>query len=148
MAETASALLSCSELREEVVSPGQHGAICSQILWLQDFHYDFDPVAGTSVISFFFLFRSYLRSVFGSKAFWLMGIPAKGYYAGTILFPLHGVHFSVWWDVVLDSVLTCVLSSCSGGGNMAQKDPTKFCIVLVRINPIIPKVSCPWWINM
>lgn len=43
-------------LREGVVSPDQHGAMCRQNLCLQDFHYDFDPVAGSSIISFFKLF--------------------------------------------------------------------------------------------
>lgn len=86
-------------------------------------------------------------SVFASKVFWLMAIPAKGYYAGTVLFPLHGVHFSVQWEVVLGLLLIGVLSLSGGGRNMAKNNSTKFCIILVRINPIIPKVSCPWWVN-
>lgn len=60
----------------------------------------------------------------------------------------HSVHFPVWWDVVLGSVLTCVLSSHSRGGDMAQKDPTKFCVILVRMDPTIHKASCSWWVNM
>lgn len=140
-------LLHWAALREEVVSPGQHGDMCSQILWLQDFYYGFDPVAGSSIITFFII-RSCLRSVFGSKAFDWWVYLHKRYYVGTVIFPLHGVHFSGWWDVVLGSVLMCVLSLCSGSGNMAQKDPTKFYIILVRINPIIAKVSLPWWVNL
>lgn len=132
-------------LREGVVSPDQHGVMCRQNLCLQDFHYDFDPVAGSSIISFFIIFYFKLSSLWSLclalRPFdWWVSL-LRGIMQAQLL---HGVHISVWWDMVLG----LVLSLCSGGGNIAQKDPTKFCIILVRINPIIPKVSCSWWVNM
>lgn len=70
---------------EEGVSLDQHGIICSQILCSIS---TTTLVLLQTLLQFLFYSRSSLGTVVGSKAFWLIGIPEKGYCAGTVCSPL------------------------------------------------------------